>query len=233
MTTDEDVLARANEVLGNTPPPAIEPGADLPTGGRLERRIDPRRGLGVLVAAAVAAALVGGVIGRATAPDSAEPTVVQQTALPSPAPSIPESDVVIDGRLIGEIDGASEEDARGAVAWPGQPLTAPEPSVGEAVAWSWEVCNLTDDNTADSETCKPIGDSNHDTWPSPPVKADQAIRVVVDVDLGGEAIARAASPAVIALAWPDGVAPGEAVTTTTAPPPTTPPPPAPVEQPIG
>lgn len=98
------------------------------------------------------------------------------------------------------------------VAYPGQPVTAPTPPNGDAVAWQWELCDTID---AGPDDCTPIGGATTNLWASPPTPTPAVIRVVITVDLDGAQI-RAASTPFVAMPWPDGITPGATPTTTTA-----------------
>lgn len=223
-STDEEALQSASALL--TPPkPASSPGPTWP---------GPVWTAWVVLAGGVLVLfLVGLLAGRATGgSDTATPV-----AHP-PGPYL--AGEVLDGSVLGDIEGPSELDVpevdededddrdpairwiadTGASsyggAWPGQVLDAPEPAVGEAVAWQWETCTpAPDDTTSDNEDqepveldCEPVADATDARWESPPTPEPNLVRVVVTVDLGNEVYTRAAAAPLLALAWPDGLAPG-------------------------
>lgn len=140
------------------------------------------------------------------------------------------------GALIGSIEGSSryrsDDDVdRYRYAWPGQILTAPEPSTGEAVGWQWETCDVprapsdNEDDTADDPPpleCAAIPGATGRRWESPPTNRAELVRVVVTVDIGDQVRVRAATTPVAAVAWPDDITPGDPPPDATpdAPPPT-------------
>lgn len=114
----------------------------------------------------------------------------------------------------------------GLYAWPGQPLTAPDPQQGEAIAWQWETCSSTQTGpspdrpttTVLDNGCDPVPDATKERWTSPPVNDATPIRVVVQVKMtkGGPTLPFA-SQAVLARPFPPGYTPGDPIPTTTEP----------------
>lgn len=169
-----------------------------------------------LVAVAAVALLIGGFIGYQVAPSGSD----------TPAPARPgsRSKIIEPDALLGGIGGAnryrSDDDVeRYNYAWPGQELTAPEPSTGDAVAWQWQLCDVppapTDDEDADAASepapleCVSVDGGNDEGWASPPTNRTRLVRVLVTIDLGDNVRVRAASTPVAAVDWPDDVTPGD------------------------
>jgi hypothetical protein len=59
--------------------------------------------------------------------------------------------------------------------------------------------------------CEAVGGATEETWTSPPTPSTRLVRVVVTIDLGNDVLVEAAADPITAMAWPEGLAPGEAV----------------------
>lgn len=201
--SDEEALRAALQVLGQDPPPAD------PLYGTVDAEPPPapeskRRVAIALVVILLVTLLVGALLNRtdsgATEADTASSTV----PAPPPGTTVPAvGAITVEGELLGAIRGTRVEDDV-AVAYPGQPVTAPRPRRGEAVGWQWELCD---------PDCTVIGGARQETWASPPTPEPVEIRVVVQVDLDGAQI-RVASEPYRAMPWPDESTSSEAPSTT-------------------
>jgi hypothetical protein len=171
-----------------------------------------------LVAVAAVALLIGGLIGYQAAP-SGSGAATADVRRPGNR-----STIIEPGALLGGIDGANryrgDDDVdRYSYAWPGQELTAPEPSTGEAVAWQWQLCDVppapSDDEEADADSepaaleCAAVEGATDERWASPPTNRTRLVRVLVTIDLGDDVLVRAASRPIAAVDWPDDVTPGD------------------------
>jgi hypothetical protein len=167
-----------------------------------------------LAGVAAIALLIGGLAGYQLAPSG--------SGTPAPARPGTASETIEPGALLGRIDGAnryrSDDDVeRYNYAWPGQELTAPDPSTGNPVAWQWELCDVppapSGDENADAEPapleCASVEGATHKRWASPPTNRTRLVRVLVTIDLGENVRVRAASTPVAAVDWPDDITPGD------------------------
>lgn len=188
-TTDEEVMQAVRERLAGSKSTSSPPAAR-----RRRIRTDWLAVLGVGL-------VLGGATGALLAGQDEE--VEERPA---------ENGPVIDGRLVGAIDGPSDDPELGAVAWPGQVLTAPTPIEGEAVAWQWELCDLPPKD-ADAEVtveteCTAVSGATDEVYESPPTAERRELRVIVTIEVDDFTQVRAASAPVMAMPWPDGLAPG-------------------------
>lgn len=202
--TDDEVLAAAREMMPQPKQRRKSSGSalgDVLTDGPGPSWIP---GWWPLAAAAVVLLVLGVGLGR----------VSGSSAAAAGAASPPELADAVPVQMLGQIDGVNTD--AGLYAWPGQPLTAPEPQMGKAVAHQWETC-VGDD-------CEPVDGATKERWASPPVNSNTLVRVVVDVKMANGEVIPFASPTVTANAFPDGYKPGDdpiATTTTTEEPTTT------------
>jgi hypothetical protein len=195
--TDDDTLNAALQLLGDDTPPQppndhIDEPADPATSPRVRRRLPipaAVAAVSVLLALGVAVLINQPDSGASAAPSSPNTPTTPGTTTP------PVGAITVEGELLGSIRGTLVEDNL-AVAYPGQPVTAPRPRRGHAVAWQWELCN---------PRCSPIGGATHETQASPPTPSPVNVRVVVQVDLDGAQI-RIASAPYRAMPWPDETA---------------------------
>ena len=204
-TSDQEALEAAAQLIGPSRP-ARSTGASRPPGrpdlatdggGQGARRMVVTAGL--VVAAGLA---VGAGYGLTRADASSDTQAVGGTAAE-----------VLDGALVGRIEGAAERDEVGAVAWPGQVLTAPEPTAGTAVDWQWQLCERPAEDDDRPLDCTSIDGATDNTYEAPPTDAARPVRVIVTVDLGDAIHVRAASAPVTAQAWPESITPGQPPTT--------------------
>lgn len=170
-----------------------------------------------LVGIAVLCLVFGLVAGRWTAPSKSDPADPPQPGT--------RSEIIEAGALLGPIVGAqgyrSDDDVeRYNFSWPGQELTAPEPSTGDPIAWQWQLCDVPpppsdDEEQADSEDepapleCTAVEDATQRQWASPPTNRTRLVRVIVTVDLGDDVQVRAVSAPIAAVDWPNDITPGD------------------------
>lgn len=219
--TDENTLDAVRRVLEQTPPapPPPPPGQALVPfdGGEVTGppRRPSRRGRKVVFVVGLSLLLVAAAVVGLLAMTGGDDDAASSTTPPtSPAPTtIPVAGVVVEG-FLGPITGTTDVDDE-AVAYPGELVTAPEPSDGEAVAWQWQLCPEADSGPDD---CTAIGDATSETWTSPPTPDPVFIRVAVTVDLDGVRV-RATSDTYTAM--DERPAPTTTAPTTTRPPTTT------------
>lgn len=176
---------------------------------------DTQRSWSPLIIGGFALLVLGVAIGLAIAPSSSsddEEAPVTRTG----------SEILVPGALLGAIDGTSRYDSdddvdRYRYAWPGQILTAPEPSTGDAVAWQWETCDVpaepSDEEDASEEPppleCSSVEGATERRWESPPTNRVRLVRVIVTVDLDNRVRVQAVTTPIAAVPWPDDITPGD------------------------
>lgn len=159
--------------------------------------------------------VVGLLVGRATAPSRQGDDDASTTRTGE--------ELVGPGALLGAIDGSSryrsnDDVDRYRYAWPGQVLTAPEPSTGDAAGWQWETCDVPpepsddEDEAAEEQApfdCTAVQGATERRWESPPTSRVVLVRAIVTVDLGDGVQVRAATTPIAAVPWPDDITPGD------------------------
>lgn len=158
--------------------------------------------------------IVGIAVGRVTSPSNGSDQPAEQPK------TVTATDVLEPGPLLGGIGGAHRyPTGKDGVehmnfAWPGEELTAPEPSTGEAVGWQWELCDVPPEpdkaqQVAPNLECRAVSDATEDRWSSPATNRTRLVRVIVTVDLGDGVRIKAAAEPVAAVDWPANIKPGD------------------------